>query len=351
MTNNTTESYTLTALVPITQLVISDEQEAAVDARDLHAFLETTYKFTDWVKARIRNSIFEEGTDFVTVQRQADDDTVFGGKRKTTDVYLTLGVAKEIAMMENNAKGSEVRRYFIDYEKNAKKQLQLIAERAKQLVEEAQSVADLRVKALAYATVDEFRDIQVGRMLTPPEGASFLEWAELMRSRSQDRPIYQRDIEDALVNLGYATRERKWRKRDSRAQDYINIRPTEKAAEWLYVAPLVPTVDDPRTEELRLSQAGIYFLSRIVIKEVLGGSVQTHKTMRMNFGMELFRRGTAMKPIEESDCSAILRGAIERYAAHKGIPLDHFGALPSIAPPQHFLTRIDDSGMCAEDFV
>jgi anti-repressor protein len=36
------------------------------------------------------------------------------------DYYLTLGMAKELCMVENNAKGQEARLYFIEMERSEK---------------------------------------------------------------------------------------------------------------------------------------------------------------------------------------------------------------------------------------
>jgi len=45
------------------------------------------------------------------------DETAFGGKRKIIDYHLTLDMSKELSMVENNPKGKEACRYFIECEK------------------------------------------------------------------------------------------------------------------------------------------------------------------------------------------------------------------------------------------
>ena len=82
-----------------------------VNARDLHAFLEVKTRFNDWIKNRIEKYEFVAGRDFVALT----ENLVSGGTR--TDNHLTLDMAKELAMVENNAKGREARRYFIEAEK------------------------------------------------------------------------------------------------------------------------------------------------------------------------------------------------------------------------------------------
>jgi anti-repressor protein len=87
-----------------------------VDARELHAFLEVGRDFTSWIKGRIEKYEFEVGSDYVVTLTKT-------GERKnvTSHQYtLSLEMAKELCMVENNEKGREARRYFIACEKRLK---------------------------------------------------------------------------------------------------------------------------------------------------------------------------------------------------------------------------------------
>lgn len=42
-----------------------------------------------------------------------------GNKKETTDYHLTLDMAKELSMVENNEQGRAARRYFIECERRA----------------------------------------------------------------------------------------------------------------------------------------------------------------------------------------------------------------------------------------
>lgn len=68
----------------------------------------------DWIRNRVEDFGFQENQDFITLTRLL----VSGGKRK--DYYISLDMAKELAMVERNAKGKEARLYFIDCERIAK---------------------------------------------------------------------------------------------------------------------------------------------------------------------------------------------------------------------------------------
>jgi phage anti-repressor protein len=78
-----------------------------VNARDLHAFLEVASRYNDWISNRIKQFNFEEGRDFVALTK----NLVGGGVEK--EHFLTLDMAKELSMVERNAKGKEARQYFI----------------------------------------------------------------------------------------------------------------------------------------------------------------------------------------------------------------------------------------------
>ena len=84
-----------------------------INARELHAFLESRQKFADWIKNRIEKYDFEEGKSYF-IKLGNRSDGLAGKPRK--EYYLTIGMAKELAMVENNSKGKEARRYFIQCE-------------------------------------------------------------------------------------------------------------------------------------------------------------------------------------------------------------------------------------------
>jgi anti-repressor protein len=84
-----------------------------VDARELHAFLEVTSKFADWIKNRIEKYRFIEGQDYTTFSKNLEKG------RPSTEYAITLNMAKELGMIENNQKGSLVRQYFLEMEEKA----------------------------------------------------------------------------------------------------------------------------------------------------------------------------------------------------------------------------------------
>ena len=90
----------------------SEEGIKTVNARDLHAFIESKQQFADWIKARIEQYGFVEGADF-TVHK------FMNGRATQTDYHISIDMAKELSMVERNAKGKQARQYFIECERVA----------------------------------------------------------------------------------------------------------------------------------------------------------------------------------------------------------------------------------------
>lgn len=108
------------SIIPITSNTVSGSQEQGVNARDLHNFLQVGRDFATWMKDRIAEYEFSEGEDFVLVHQKGGIKKGRGGDRRSIDYFLTLEMAKELAMVEKNDKGREARRYFIECERRAK---------------------------------------------------------------------------------------------------------------------------------------------------------------------------------------------------------------------------------------
>ena len=119
----------------------------AVDARELHAFLESKTKFTDWIKSRIEQYDFIEGQDYILISENSETRT---GGTVTHKYVISLDMAKELSMVERNAKGKEARQYFIACEKALKKpmsEIELIIHSA-QLLQKVQLEQSIQAQRL-----------------------------------------------------------------------------------------------------------------------------------------------------------------------------------------------------------
>ena len=116
-----------------------------VNARELHTFLESKQDFSTWIKNRIEKYEFVENADYLL--HKFMEQTPSGAKHKT-DYYVSVGMAKELAMVENNDKGKQARKYFIECEKKLTQpkpmtQIELIAVIANQMAEQERKSLEL----------------------------------------------------------------------------------------------------------------------------------------------------------------------------------------------------------------
>ena len=95
----------------------------AVNAEDLYRFLEVKSKFADWILRRINKYSFIEGSDFICISQKKETQRLDGqaGMTVLKTYHITLDMAKELSMVENNEQGRLARRYFIECEKQLKK--------------------------------------------------------------------------------------------------------------------------------------------------------------------------------------------------------------------------------------
>ena len=104
-------------LIFIMTAKIGEEIVNAVNARSLWQRLESKQDFSTWIKDRLEG--FTAGKDF-TVHKIVD------GKNRVRfapiDYIISLDVAKHIAMLERNERGRKIRQYFIEVEKEFRRQ-------------------------------------------------------------------------------------------------------------------------------------------------------------------------------------------------------------------------------------
>lgn len=109
-------------IITISQTMINNTEVNSVNARDLHEVLESDTKFSDWIKRRLDETDAILNADYIIVSQKRETITEYGKKASViTEYILTTDIAKEIAMMERNEKGKQVRRYFIEVEKAYKR--------------------------------------------------------------------------------------------------------------------------------------------------------------------------------------------------------------------------------------
>ncbi|EJL9361565.1 antA/AntB antirepressor family protein [Escherichia coli] len=103
-------------LIPVFNGTIDNEIALLCNARDLHAFLGVKKVFAAWITNRISEYEFIENKDYILLSNLGKQTSGRGGHNRK-DYHLTLDTAKELAMVERNEKGRQIRRYFIECEK------------------------------------------------------------------------------------------------------------------------------------------------------------------------------------------------------------------------------------------
>lgn len=102
------------SLVPVTEGEIGGIVQPVVNARELHRWLKSGEMFSKWIKNRIKQYDFLENEDYASYWENSPKPC---GGRRGREFILTLDMAKELSMVENNEQGKQARRYFIRCER------------------------------------------------------------------------------------------------------------------------------------------------------------------------------------------------------------------------------------------
>ncbi len=167
---------------------IGGEDIKAVNARDLWNFLEVWDKFSDWIKPRIEDFILD--IDYQSLSVVPEN----GGRQ--IDYILSIDMAKNIAMMQKNEKGKEVRKYFIECER-----------KLKSLSKEPISITPsmLRLMAEGMEKLEQEKQIETHRRFQN------MGWKGWM---AKSRNYYKERVEELAIRLDeskdYATIKKVW---------------------------------------------------------------------------------------------------------------------------------------------
>lgn len=105
-------------LIRTSSAIIGGEEQQTVNARELWERLESKQRFSDWFSNRVKDCGFTVNKDFCFVNLGSKDGR---GGHNRKEYWITLDVAKHLAMLERNEQGRKIRDYFIEVEKNARK--------------------------------------------------------------------------------------------------------------------------------------------------------------------------------------------------------------------------------------
>ncbi|MEI7075069.1 antA/AntB antirepressor family protein [Pectobacterium versatile] len=119
------------AIVPVISGQIGGRETNIASAKALHHALGVGRDFTTWIKGRIGQYGFSAGADYMQVENLSSPVSGSTKYRQQIehDYLITIGMAKELAMVERNEQGRAVRRYFIQCEEALQRSVPEVAAR------------------------------------------------------------------------------------------------------------------------------------------------------------------------------------------------------------------------------
>ncbi|MEH7148864.1 antA/AntB antirepressor family protein [Bacillus thuringiensis] len=147
------------------RVMVTDTGQKVVNGRDLYEGLKVKDKYATWLKRRIEKYGFIENDEYVSLSQKCE-----GNNATRIEHILTLNMAKELAMVENNEQGRKVRRYFIEVEERAsgkkqpkprKKPVNLIFRQEMDIAKTLASIAGVK-EGIAYAVAIERAEQKTG---------------------------------------------------------------------------------------------------------------------------------------------------------------------------------------------
>lgn len=153
--------------------VIEYDGKQAVNARELHEKLGNKKQFANWIQLRIEQYGFVENQDFQVFNQKVKNSN---GGRSRKEYALSLDMAKELCMVENNDAGRRIRKYFIEVEKKARTQnpfaipqtyseaLQLAANQAKQIEQQKLALEQKKIENDKLVADGKRKDATIVRM-------------------------------------------------------------------------------------------------------------------------------------------------------------------------------------------
>lgn len=171
---------------------INENQEPVISGRELHKALEVTERYSSWFE-RMTQYGFTENYDFSGCK-------VFNtlANQELVDHILKLDMAKEISMIQRNEKGKQIRKYFIEVEKefNSPDKIMarglLIAEKTIKEQNEhitnlkltnkiqEQQIIELQPKALYYDLILQCKDLLATTTIAKDYGMSAKSFNKLL---------------------------------------------------------------------------------------------------------------------------------------------------------------------------
>ena len=235
--------------------VVSKEvsKEFPANSEKLYHYLEVKDNYRDWIKNRITQYGFKENEDYII-------ESIKTKGRPKKLYWITLDMAKELAMVENNEKGREARRYFIEIEKQYKDifagiQLDNVIpyEFKRELITTKRKLTLEKKKHRATAELYEQARKERDRLKL-----------ELVRVNDTLHAVMQRDLSKADIALVLYQLTNSFQTLPSIAKDGQNLNTDTKAGLEYWGKKYKPLIDEARDFENRIKNKMTQQLKLIV---------------------------------------------------------------------------------------
>ena len=216
--------------------------QKAFNARDLHSFLQVGKDFSTWIKNRIDKYDFIEGKDFQTLYldyqgnllniRLPQNGDSENQQVSKIEYALSISMAKELSMIENNERGKQARKYFIACEENkhelSRKDLALMVLQAEE-EKERLALEVQKKEEEKQAIIEETKPAVVFTECVKNASTNILirDLAKLITQNGYTIGEYR--LYDWLVENKYLIRHKRWSR--SKNKYLFDYTPTQRAAE------------------------------------------------------------------------------------------------------------------------
>lgn len=222
-----------TELIKLNQNDFDGQIKQTVNARELWQKLEINSKFADWFKNRVNKYEFIENIDFISVSKILEN----GGK--SIEYFISIDMAKELCMVENNLQGRTIRKYFIECEKKLKEvsvpkiDSNFLLRISQQMAELEKKIEEDKPKVEFYNTVAETDDMidmaEASKILKLPFGRNKLfGLLRTMNILNKKNIPYQLYINNGLFKVVETTY-----KNNNETKIYIKTLITQKGLKYL----------------------------------------------------------------------------------------------------------------------
>ena len=185
-------------LIPLQPQTINGNAVETVSARELHEFLESKQDFSTWIKNRIEKYEFVENQDYIMLHKKMELSKT---GQMGVEYFVSVGMAKELAMVERTEKGKQARQYFIECERKLRETQAKLA--PKTYVEALRTLAD---------EVEAHEQTKQTLAIDEPKAQYFDKLVERnlltnFTTTAKEFGIKRKDLIDYLLDNGYIYRD------------------------------------------------------------------------------------------------------------------------------------------------